>query len=217
MKNFLWTSTGKSVAFGRIEAKLICEQKGEQLQDQYGETCREDETETHLWKIRCEGRQKEEERKLHSQHGETCGDNDTEILPKVDYRIQGLRHAAVEQEDDARKELVSRLVDFVKSHPFKEARLQPICSRITLFILSAKVEKMIYFGMCFWSWWVFLTTANFKRSVRLLQRILQKTMFSIFETCSALVFSTIDVGADVNSVDFHSYAQNICLHHFSFC
>ena len=40
---------------------------------------------------------------------------------KVDYRIQGIHHAAVKQDDDARRQLISRLVYQIRNHPNKDA------------------------------------------------------------------------------------------------
>ena len=52
---------------------------------------------------------------------EMCGKDETDMHTKVDYRIQRFSHAAVEQEDNARKELISRLVHQIKNRPNKDA------------------------------------------------------------------------------------------------
>ena len=45
-----------------------------------------------------------------TQHGEThCGANeDDNTIPKIDYRLQGLPHSKVEQEDNTRKVVVKK-------------------------------------------------------------------------------------------------------------
>ena len=43
------------------------------------------------------------------------------MFPKVDYRIQGLPHSTVGQEDNTRKEVVNKLILHFETHPDREA------------------------------------------------------------------------------------------------
>ena len=44
------------------------------------------------------------------------------MLPKIDYRIQGLPHSTVEQEDHTRKEVVNKLIHHFETHPEKRSK-----------------------------------------------------------------------------------------------
>ena len=43
------------------------------------------------------------------------------MLPKIDYRIEGLPHSTVEQQDHTRKEAVNKLIHQFATHPDREA------------------------------------------------------------------------------------------------
>ena len=49
--------------------------------------------------------------------------------PKIDLRIQGTPHAAVEQEEDSRPRLIGRLVHAVMHHPNKDASIADLQSK----------------------------------------------------------------------------------------
>ena len=56
------------------------------------------------------------------KHGGTCfGSNEGDIIPKIHYRIQGLPHSTVEQEDNTRKEVVNKLIHQFEMRPDREA------------------------------------------------------------------------------------------------
>ena len=56
------------------------------------------------------------------KHGETCcGLNEGDTLPKIDYRIQGLPHSVVEQEDNTRREVVNKLIHQIETHQDRDA------------------------------------------------------------------------------------------------
>ena len=46
---------------------------------------------------------------------------EAELEPKTDYRVQGILHESVEQEDEARRKFVSHLVHVVQTNPYKES------------------------------------------------------------------------------------------------
>ena len=88
--------------------------------------------------IRREDQKETQENRSDVNHGEIRSEVETEILLKVDYRIQGVPHAAVEQEDEARKNLISKLVNYVKNHPNKE---KVFCSGLTLCVELYRVPR----------------------------------------------------------------------------
>ena len=45
---------------------------------------------------------------------------EAELEPKIDYRIQGIHHESVEQEDEACRKIVN-LVHVVQTNPYKES------------------------------------------------------------------------------------------------
>ena len=76
-----------------------------------------------------------------AEYGETRSEHEG-THSKVDYRIQGIPHAAVKQEDDAQRQLISRLVYQIKNHPNKDALIADLQQNHPYNpILSAKSQK----------------------------------------------------------------------------
>ena len=75
-------------------------------------------------KTRCVNKDREETGSSDNKHGEPPCRNETESEPKVDYRILGILHATVEQQDDARRKLISKLVYLDKNHPNREVLIK---------------------------------------------------------------------------------------------
>ena len=88
--------------------------------------------------------QETDESKSNVQCGETFGKDEIDMHAKVGYRIQCIPHAAVEQEDDARKELISKLVHQIKNHPNKDALIADLQQDHPYNPFSEKSEEMIH-------------------------------------------------------------------------
>ena len=90
------------------------------------------------------------------QHRETCcGSNEDDMLPKTDYRIQGLPHSTDEHEDDTRKEVVNKLTHQLDTHPDREALKTDLRQNQAYNQLSEKSQNLIhsmrnveFFEMC---------------------------------------------------------------------
>ena len=108
-----------------------------------GATCTEGETETHLWEIRHEGHQETDENRSNVEYGETSGGHE-DTHSKVDQRIQGIHNAAVKQEDDARRQLISRMVCQIKNHPNKNALIADLQQDQLYNPISEKTKEMIH-------------------------------------------------------------------------
>ena len=64
--------------------------------------------------------------------------------PKIDFRIQGISHAAVEQEEDDRIRLIGRLVHQVKNNPNKVALIADLQSNHPYNPFSEESKHMIH-------------------------------------------------------------------------
>ena len=63
---------------------------------------------------------------------------------KIDFRIQGIPHAAVEQEEDDGIRLIRRLVHQVKNHPNKDALIADLQSNRTYNPFSKESRQMLH-------------------------------------------------------------------------
>ena len=64
--------------------------------------------------------------------------------PKIDFRIQGIPRAAVEQDEDNRTRLIRRLLRQFKNHPNKDALITDLQNIRTYNPFSAEPEKMVH-------------------------------------------------------------------------
>ena len=140
-----WTSSTEKPAaeliFGKIDVKSMSKQVKENSLSSTGrarETRSRIETETHLWETRREEHQETDEDKTDGEYGETQTGQEEDQHSKVDFRIQGKPNAAVQQEDDVRRQLISNLVYQMQNHRNKDALIADFASRISLTIRSAK-------------------------------------------------------------------------------
>ena len=90
-----------------------------------------------------------------AKHGARRGANEDDTLPKVDYRIQGLPHSTVEQEENTRKLAVNRLIHQFQTHPDRDALKANPQQNQAYNPFSEKSKDMIhsmedveYFEMC---------------------------------------------------------------------
>ena len=77
------------------------------------------------------------------------------MLPTIDYRIQGLPHSTVEQEDNTRKEVANKLIHQFETHPDREALKADLRQNQAYNPFSEKSKNMThgmgnveYFEMC---------------------------------------------------------------------
>ena len=77
------------------------------------------------------------------------------MLPKIDFRTQGLPHSTVQQEDSTRKEVVNKLIHQFETHPDREALKADLTQNQAYNPFSEKLRDMIhsmgnveYFEMC---------------------------------------------------------------------
>ena len=63
---------------------------------------------------------------------------------KIDFRIQGASHAAVEEEEDNRTRLIKSLVHQVKNHPNKDALTADLQSNRSYILFSEESKQMIH-------------------------------------------------------------------------
>ena len=158
MKEILTSSTGKPVAktiFGKIDVEEHQQADEEKNIVEYGATRAEGETETHLWEIRREKHQGTDEDKPRVEYGKTRTGQEEDQHSKVDHRIQGRPHAAVQQGDDARSQFISNLVYQIQNHPNKDALIADLQQNQSYNPFFEKSKKMIhdmgnveYFEMC---------------------------------------------------------------------
>ena len=79
------------------------------------------------------------------QHRETCcGSNEDDMLPKIDYRIQGLPHSTDEQQDDTRKEVVNKLIHQFGTPPDREALKSDLRQNQAYNPFSEKSKNLIH-------------------------------------------------------------------------
>ena len=77
------------------------------------------------------------------QHVENCCDsNEGDVLPKIDYRIQGLPHSTDEQEDDTRKEVVNKLIHQFETPPDREAFENRSDAKSSVQPIQRKIEEL---------------------------------------------------------------------------
>ena len=69
--------------------------------------------------------------------------DDEKTEPKIDFRIHGIPHAAVEQEDDRIRE-IRRRVRQVKNHPNKDALIAELQNNCTSYPFSEESNSMIH-------------------------------------------------------------------------
>ena len=88
----------------------------------------------------------EREHKVFSnEFGETRSDvRDGDTSPKVDFRIQGLPHSTVEQEDNTRKEKIKELIHQIESHLDRDALKADLMQTQAHNPLSEKSKNMIH-------------------------------------------------------------------------
>ena len=63
--------------------------------------------------------------------------------PKIDFRILGILYASVEQGEDGRIRVISRLMHQVKNHPIKDALIADLQKHRTYDPFSEESKKMI--------------------------------------------------------------------------
>ena len=83
----------------------------------------------------------------HHQRGTSAGQlaaDKVKMERKIDFRIQGVSHAAVEQEEDSRTRLIRRLVHQVMRHPNKDASIADLQSKPPYNPLSEESKQMIH-------------------------------------------------------------------------
>ena len=79
-----------------------------------------------------------------SKHNKDCdgGTYNESCRGEIDYRIQGLLHSTVQQEDNTRKEAVKQLVHQFETHPNREALKADLKGKITRTSHSAKIRRI---------------------------------------------------------------------------
>ena len=87
--------------------------------------------------------QPDQEARKSCDHQSASGSYGETLSGNVDYRIPGIPHSAIQQQDTSRRETVKKLIQQFESHPNKEFFLQDLNKTEEINMFSERSKKLI--------------------------------------------------------------------------